>query len=134
MANQPPTGALAQSLLPLGETVTLERFAGTESSGGYHTETYHDPVEVDVLLRPGEIDVPFVDTTGQQGTADWWMMAPSSADVGEDDRVTRKRDFGAGGFGDQQFGTGSTFEVSMPRPCPVHGLALYQLDEIDSRR
>lgn len=129
----PGNGALARSLLPLGETVVLERFAGTDSSGGYHSETYHDPVDVDVLLRPGDIDVPFIDTGGQQGSADWWLLAPETADIGEDDRVTRKRGFGAAGFGEQQYGVGSTFEVSMPRACPVHGLAVYQMDEVDAR-
>ena len=123
----------ARSLLALGERLSLERFAGTDSRGGYHSETYHDPVALRGLLRPGSIDVPFVSPGGQQGTHDWYLIAAETADVGEDDRVTRRRGFGSDGFGEQQFGTGNVFEVSMPRECPIHGIAVYHLDEIDSR-
>jgi len=126
---------MAHSLLgEFGEAVELERFAGTDSSGGYHSEQYHDPVTIQAVVRPGEIDVPFIDTTGQQGSQDAWLIVASEADVGEDDRITLSRGFGVDGFGEQQLGAGSTFEVSMPKECRHNGVAVYQLDEVDSRR
>lgn len=125
--------SFARSLLAIGETVSLERYAGTDSRGGYSSETYHDPVDIKALLRSGDIDVPYVGREGQQGTADWYLITSTEADVGEDDRVTRQRGFGTGGFGEGQYGTGNMYEVSMPLECPIHHVAVFQLDEIDAR-
>lgn len=133
MMVRPQPTQFARSLLGMGEPVRLERFAGTTERGGYHQSQYHVPERVQVLLRPGDIDVPFIDTSGRQGTHDYWCIASPTDNLGERDLVTRLRGFGTTGFGEQQFGEGSTYEVSMRRECPVQGIALYQLDEADER-
>ena len=108
----------ARSLLSLGESLTLERYEGTGESGGYHVEQYADPEEITGLLRPGEIDAPYVDAKGRHGTADWWLIVASADDVSEQDWIRRSHT-----------DTQTAFEVSVPMSCPIHGVDVFQLDE-----
>lgn len=123
----------ARSLLSMGEQLTLERHQGTDgtNTGGYHVDQYADPEPIQGLLRPGDIDVPYIDTKGRHGTADWWLIADATDDIGEQDRITLPDGFGTDGFGEGHFGAGSMFEVSLPRQCRIHGVEVFQLDEMD---
>lgn len=102
--------------------------------GGYAEREYHDPEQIRVVVRPGEIDVPFTDTTGDHGTTDLWCIADSTVALESKDRVTRTREFGAAGYGRGHFGAGDAFEVSMPKFDTIHEVSVYSLEEADSRR
>lgn len=108
----------------MGEPLQLERYQGGEKSGGYHVESYSDPEQVQGLLRPGDIDVPYIDTKGRHGTSDWWVIVDATDDIAEQDRFTRA----------SVADDGTVYEVSKSRPCPIHGVEVFQADERDAGR
>lgn len=120
---------MARSLMKFAEPVTLRRYLGTGNSGGYATEEYGDPEEMHAVLRPGDIDVPFVGKMGEEGSGDLWMVVPTEFGIGQGDLIQPHREAG----GQNRDGSLSEFEASMPKECPVQGTVVYQLDEIDDR-